>query len=66
MDVIRHDDEIGCRERRVEAVGGAPCRCHRLARGEQDHRGIGIDARKHLRPPFHAKGDEEELPPESH
>ena len=65
MDMIRHDDEIGCREGWIAAVGFQPRRHHRFACREQGDRGIGIDARKHLRPAFHAKGDEEEFAAES-
>ena len=61
MDMIRHDDEIGCSECWIAAVGFPPYRPNRFTCRKQGDRGIGIDARKHLRPAFHAEGDEEEF-----
>ena len=61
MDMIRHDDEIGCREGWIAAVGFPPYRPNRFTYRKQGDRGIGIDARKHLRPSFHAEGDEEKF-----
>ena len=65
MNVIRHDDEIGCRERRIAAVGFTPDRNYRLPRRKKRDRGIGIDARKHLHPALGGNGDKEEFAPES-
>jgi hypothetical protein len=61
MHMIRHDDEIGGRHGRVSRMGCAPRFGNRLTRLRQRDRGIVVDAREYLPPPFRAEGKKEEF-----
>jgi hypothetical protein len=61
MHMIRHDDEIGGRHGRVSRMGCAPRFGNRLTRLRQRDRGIVVDAREYLPPPFRAEGEKEEF-----
>jgi hypothetical protein len=61
MHMIRHDDEIGGRHGRVSRMGCAPRFGNRLTRLRQRDRGIVVDAREYLPPPFRTEGEKEEF-----
>ena len=61
MHMIRHDDEIGGRHGRVSRMGCAPRFGNRLTRLRQRDRGIVVDAREYLPPPFRAESEKEEF-----
>ena len=64
MNMVGHDDEIGCRVMHIDFVERQPHGLHQLT-GRQQHRApfAAHEPRKHMATPFDHKGEEEKATP---